>query len=474
VSDPAAHVDLPQSADAERSVLGAILVENDHLDDIADILRPDDFYQPRHQAIFRTMLDMAEESQPIDVLTLADRHEASGELEAVGGPVYLSQLLDDIPRLINARHYARMVRDRSVRRQLVKTANDLVTDACSREGDIESVLGDAERKIFAIAEQRMSTGFRPVKELLADSLDVIEERQASGQSLTGVPSGFADFDELTSGMQKGDLLILAARPSMGKTALALTAAQNAAVRHGHKVAIFSLEMSSLQLAMRMLFSEARVDAQKMRRGKLSDHHWAKLIKAYQRLNSAPIFMDDTTSITPTEMRAKARRMKADQGLDLVIVDYLQLVGSSGRSENRQQEISAISRSMKEMARELEVPVLALSQLSRAPDQRTGDHRPHLSDLRESGSLEQDADVVSFIFREEVYLTRAGKDPGDKAGVAELIIAKQRNGPTDTVKLAFIREWTRFENLERAHAGAAPTPEEPAAAEETAPGDAAPF
>jgi len=432
VSDPALHVELPQSDDAERSVLGAVLVDNRHLDDIADAVAADDFYRSSHQTIYRAMLDMSERSDPIDVLTLADRLSHEGALEVAGGPLYLSQLMDGIPRLINVRHYARIVRDRSVRRQLVRTASELVSEATLGEGDTEQLLGEAERRIFAIAERRMSPGFETIRDLMAQSLDLIEERQASGETITGVPSGFLGLDELTSGFQGGDLVILAARPSMGKTALALSVAQNAAVRHGKRVAIFSIEMSALQLALRMLFSEARVDAQKMRRGRLSDHHWAKLIKAYKRLNDAPIFMDDTTGITVTEMRAKARRLVADQGLDLIIVDYLQLIGSSGRVENRQQEISAISRSLKEMARELGVPVLALSQLSRAPDQRTGDHRPHLSDLRESGSLEQDADVVAFIYREEVYL------------------AKQRNGTVATVRLAFIKEWTRFENLELAH------------------------
>lgn len=455
MADPLVHVELPQSDEAERSVLGAVLVDNAHLDLVADTLRPDDYYRAAHRAIFEAMLEMSDASEPIDVLTLANRLKQSGKLESVGGPLYLSQLMDGIPRLVNVRHYARIVRDRSVRRQLVRTANELVADATAGEGDVERVLGEAERKIFAIAEQRMSAGFATMKALLGQSLDLIEARQAAESHVTGVPTGFSQLDELTSGLQAGDLVILAARPSMGKTAWALCAAQNAAIRHGKKVAVFSLEMASIQLALRMLFSEARVDMQKMRRGVLSDHHWSKLIKAYKRLSDAPVFLDDQTGITVTEMRAKARRLASERGLDMIVVDYLQLIASAGRSENRQQEISAISRSLKEMARELNVPVLALSQLSRAPDQRTGDHRPHLSDLRESGSLEQDADVVAFIYREEVYLIREGKEPGDKEGLAELIVAKQRNGPVDTVRLAFIKEWTRFENLQRkAPAGAA--------------------
>lgn len=449
------HVELPQADEAEKSVLGAILVDNAHLDDVADLLAADDFYRTAHQRIFRAMVELADASQPIDLITLHDRQQADPTFEAAGGVAYLSQLMDGIPKLINVRHYARIVHERSVRRQLVKAANELVSEATSSEGDVEQLLGDAERRIFAIAEQRMSPGFRTMKELLEQSFDAIEERQKAGGSVTGVPTGFERLDELTSGLQAGDLVLLAARPSMGKTALALTVAQNAAIRSEQKVAIFSLEMAAVQLAMRLLFSEARVDAQLMRRGRLTERHWAKLAQAFTRLASASIFMDDSTGVSTTEMRAKARRLKADRGLDLIIVDYLQLMGSGGRHENRQQEISAISRSLKEMARELNVPVLALSQLSRAPDQRTGDHRPHLSDLRESGSLEQDADVVAFIFREEVYKLREGKDPGDTRGLAEIIVAKQRNGPTDTVRLAFIKEWTRFENLQRDEAGALP-------------------
>jgi replicative DNA helicase len=469
------HFELPQSDEAERSVLGAVLVDNESLDEIVGLLRCEDFYRSAHQSIFTAMAEMSDENQPIDVLTLSDRLRSMGKLEEVGGPVYVSQLMDGIPRLVNVPFYAKIVRDRSVRRQLVRTANELVGEATSGEGDVEQVLGEAEKKIFAIAEQRMSLEFAEIGGLLQKSLDLIEERQKAGTNITGVPTGFANLDDLTSGLQGGDLIILAARPSMGKTAWALSAAQNAAVRHGKKVAIFSLEMSSVSLAMRMLFSEARVDAQKMRNGKLSDHHWSKLVKAFQRLEKAQIFMDDTGGITVSEMRAKARRLVASQGLDLLIVDYLQLMTGSGRAENRQQEISAISRSLKEMARELNVPVLALSQLSRAVEQRTGDHRPHLSDLRESGSLEQDADIVAFIYREEVYLLREGKEAGDKEGVAEIIVAKQRNGPVDTVKLAFIKQWTRFENLERPGGGGAhaPPPELQAAAP-PAEEDRAPF
>lgn len=451
------HVELPQSDEAERSVLGAILVDNAKLHEVADLLRAEDFYRPVHQCIFRSMVEMVDASLPVDLLTLSERHAADGALDAAGGASYLSRLMDGIPRMVNVRHYAAIVRERSIRRQLVKTANDLAVEAQLGETDVTHVLGQAEQRLFALAGQRNSQGFASMKELLARSLDDIEKRQAAGVAVNGVPTGFVELDELTSGLQPGDLIILAARPSMGKTSLALSIAQNAAIRHDKKIAIFSLEMSSVQLAMRVLCSEARVDAQRMRRGQLGDHHWAKLVAAYGRLAGAPVYIDETSGIAVTEMRAKCRRLAAEKGLDLVIVDYLQLMGSAGRSENRQQEISTISRSLKEMARELSVPVLALSQLSRAPDQRQGDHRPMLSDLRESGSLEQDADVVAFIFREEIYRIREGKDAGDKKGIAEIIVEKQRNGPTATVKLAYIREYTRFENLQREGEAPGPAP-----------------
>jgi len=461
--------------DAEKSVLGAVIVDNARLDDVAELLRPEDFYRSPHQRIYRHMLALAAEGRPIDLITLHDRLEADGGLEAIGGASYLAQLLDGVPRLINARHHAEIVLERSVRRQLIRTSGEIAAEAAAGELTLEQLLGDAERRVFAIAEQRMSPGFQPLSVLLEHTMAAIEARQEADSPITGVPTGFERFDELTSGLQSGDLIILAARPSMGKTAWALTAAQNAAIRHGRKVAIFSLEMSAQQLVMRMLFSEARVDSQLMRRGRLTERHWSRLADAFHRLAKAPIFMDDATGTTPAEMRAKCRRLQADQGLDLVIVDYLQLMTAGGRSENRQQEISAISRSLKGMGRELGVPVLALSQLSRAPDQRTGDHRPHLSDLRESGSLEQDADVVAFIFRPEVYAIRAGKDPGDEKGLAEVIVAKQRNGPTDSVKLAFVKQWTRFENWQRDEAAGPPAPTESVyEAEEAEVDDRAPF
>ncbi|MEM7248548.1 MAG: replicative DNA helicase, partial [Acidobacteriota bacterium] len=347
-------VELPQSDDAEKSVLGAILVDNRHLAEIGDVLGTDDFYRPAHQAVFQAMVEMDNRGRPIDVLTLAEELKERGQLETIGGPMYVSQLMDGIPHLINVKHYAGIVRDHSIRRQLVKAASEVLNQAATTDGNVEEVLDKAEQGILAIGEKRAAAGFTSINELLAQSLDLIEERQKSDSHITGIPTGFDDFDDMTSGLQRGDLIVVAARPSMGKTALALTAAQNAAVRFGAKVAVFSLEMSSVQLALRMLFSEARVDMQKMRRGNLSDHHWNKLIKAYKRLDSAPIYLDDTAGSTVMAMRSKARRLKAEVGLDLIVVDYLQLMsGGGGKSENRQQEISAISRGLKEMGRELD-------------------------------------------------------------------------------------------------------------------------
>jgi replicative DNA helicase len=441
------HLELPQSDEAERSVLGAILVDGQYLDQVSDMLRPEDFYRPAHQRLFRSMIEMAAEGMPIDPLTLAERHGADGVLDAVGGAAYISRLLDGIPRLVNARHYAEIVRTASIRRQLVRTANDLSMDAALGEQDVDLMLGQAQRRLSDLGLRRQQKGPMAMKSILEQSLDEIEKRQGLDSSITGVASGFTKLDELTSGWQKGELIILAARPSIGKTALALSMAQNAAVRHGRKVLLFSLEMAATQLAMRMLCSEARVDSQKVRRGQLTDLHWSKIMRAFTRLAEAPIFVDETPAITLTEMRAKCRRLAADQGIDMVIIDYIGLMGTTERSENRQQEMSTLSRGLKNLALDLQVPVMALSQLSRAPEQRQGDHRPMLSDLRESGSLEQDADVVMFIYREEVYKKREGKDPGDKKGVAEIIVGKQRNGPTDTVKLAYIQQWTRFENYQ---------------------------
>jgi replicative DNA helicase len=387
------------------------------------------------------MAALAERSQPIDLVTLKDELVRGSALESVGGAAYLASLVDGIPRIINVEHWSRIIKEKSVLRSLIHAGNRIVQSAFEAEEEAAVILDRAEKSIFDIAERRVRAGFVGLREVVKESFRTIDQLSQSKEMVTGLPTGFVDLDERTSGLQKGDLVIVAARPAMGKTSLCLNIAQHASLRAGETVGIFSLEMSKEQLVLRMLCADARIDAHRLRTGKLNEKDWARLAKAYAELASSRIFIDDSAMLTPLEMRAKSRRLKAEHGLGLLVVDYLQLVTGAGRTENRQQEISSISRSLKGLAKELAVPVLALSQLSRAPEART-DKRPQLSDLRESGALEQDADVVMFIYREEEY-----KPSDENRGIAELIIGKQRNGPTGMIKLAFIKEFTRFENLE---------------------------
>lgn len=432
---------LPQNVDAERTVLGAILVNDTAFNSAAEILGRDDFYKEAHRRIFEAMSALAERSQPIDLVTLKDELVRSASLEAVGGAAYLGGLLDGIPRLTNVETWSRLIKEKAVLRNLIHASNRIAQSAYEAEEDAAAVLDKAERTIFEIAEKRIRAGFASIRDIVKESFRTIDQLSHSKDRITGVPTGFVDLDEKTSGLQKGDLVIVAARPAMGKTSFCLNVAHHASAKAGECVGVFSLEMSKEQLVLRLLTGDARVDAHRLRTGALQEKDWARLAKAYADLSTSKIFIDDSASLTPLEMRAKCRRLKAEHGLGLVIVDYLQLVALGGRVENRQQEIAAISRSLKGLAKELAVPVIALSQLSRAPEART-DRRPQLSDLRESGALEQDADVVMMIYREEEY-----KPSDENRGVAEIIIAKQRNGPTGTVRLAFIKEYTRFENLQ---------------------------
>ncbi len=432
---------LPHNAEAERTVLGAILVDDQAFNSAAEILGRDDFYRDAHRRIFEAMAALAERSQPIDLVTLKDELARRSALEAVGGAAYLAGLLDGVPRITSVEHWSRLIKEKAVLRNLIHAGNRIV-HSCFEAGDEAAVLLDqAEKAIFDIAEHRIRAGFVGIAEIVKESFRTIDQLSQSKDVVTGLPTGFADIDEMTSGLQKGDLVIVAARPAMGKTSFCLNVAQHVALRVGETVGLFSLEMSKEQLALRMLCADARVDAHRLRTGKLNEKDWARLAKAYTDLSQSKLFIDDSATISPLEMRAKCRRLKAEHGLGLIVVDYLQLVTSAGRSENRQQEMSAISRSMKGLAKELAVPVVALSQLSRAPEART-DRRPQLSDLRESGAIEQDADIVMFIYREEEY-----KPTDENRGIAEIIIGKQRNGPTGSRKLAFIKEFTRFENLE---------------------------
>ncbi|HEY1403134.1 MAG TPA: replicative DNA helicase, partial [Pyrinomonadaceae bacterium] len=433
---------LPHSADAERAILGAIILDNGLVNQAIELLRPDDFYVRAHQHLFRAMISMSERGAEINPILLGEELRRDGALEQVGGIAFISELTYGLPHFTNLAHYAKVVKDKSMLRQLVKVANKITSEALEEEDEATLILDHAEQMIFALADERTRQGFAHVKPVADGILEKIQELGGRGSVLTGLTTGFAELDKLTSGLQPSDLIIVAARPSMGKTSLCLTLAQNAAIQANAVVGVFSLEMSKESLVMRMLCSEGHVDAHRFRSGFLSRDEWARLAGALGTLSETKIFIDDTPGISVLEMRAKARRLAAEQKrLDLIIVDYLQLMsGSSRRSESRQQEVSQISRELKGLAKELNVPLVALSQLSRAPEART-DHRPQLSDLRESGAIEQDADVVAFIYREEQY-----NRTEENAGIAEVIVAKQRNGPTDTVQLAFLKEFTRFENM----------------------------
>lgn len=421
-------------------MLGAILIQNDAYNLAAELLVPEDFYRDAHRRIFDKIIALSERGAAVDFVTLKEELARAGDLDAVGGPAYVASLVDGVPRATNVEHYAKIVKEKSVLRNLISAANTIVVDAYEADQDAAEILDRAEQSIFRIAEGRIRSGFVSLYDIAQDSVEAIQKAHEEKQLITGVPTGFEELDNLTSGFQKGDLIIVAARPSMGKTSLALNIAQHVGTKVKKTVGVFSLEMSKEQLFLRMLSSEAQIDGHRLRTGFLRTDDWEMLTHALGVLGEAKVFIDDTPSIGVLEMRAKARRLAAEHGLHLLVIDYIQLMQGRGRFDNRTQELGAISRSLKGLAKELSVPVVVLSQLSRAPEARS-DHRPLLSDLRESGALEQDADVVLLIYREDAYNREA-----ETQGVAEIIIAKQRNGPTDTVKLAFIRERTRFENL----------------------------
>ena len=433
---------LPHNLEAERSILGAILIRNDAFNVAAEVIDSEDFFRSAHARVFDKMVDLNERGEAIDLVTLRDELGRCGELEAVGGPAYIASLADGIPRSTNVGHYARIVKERATLRNLITAANRIEAEARAAREEAAVVLDRAEQSIFAIAEGRIRAGFVPLGELAWNSFDTIEKLQTVRSAVTGVPTGFADIDEKTAGLQPADLVIVAARPSMGKTAFALNVAGHVGSSAGRTVGVFSMEMSKEQLFLRMLMSAAQIDSQRFRSGRLTASDYGRMSEAITALSATRVHIDDTPSLGVLEMRAKARRLQAEHGLDLLVIDYLQLMHGRGRFENRNQEIAAISRSLKALAKELEVPVMALSQLSRAPETRS-DRRPQLSDLRESGALEQDADVVLFIFREEVY-----EETPENENLAEVIIGKQRNGPTGSIRLAFLKQQTRFESLSR--------------------------
>jgi replicative DNA helicase len=435
---------LPNSAEAERAILGAVLLDNGLISHAIELLKPEDFYIPSHRRVFLAMIALFERGSEINPILIGEELRRDGALESVGGVTFITNLTYGLPHFANIGHYAKLVRDNSLLRQLVKAANKITSEALEAEDEAQVILDHAEQAIFALADERTRQGFAHVKPVADQLLEKVQEMAGRSAMLTGLTTGFNELDTMTSGLQPSDLIIVAARPSMGKTSMCLTIAQNAAIHAQAVVGVFSLEMSKESLVMRMLCSEGHVDAHRFRTGFLSRDEWGRLAGALGRLAETKIFIDDTPGISVLEMRAKARRLAAEQKkLDLIIVDYLQLMsGSARRAESRQQEVSQISRELKALAKELNVPLIALSQLSRAPESRT-DHRPQLADLRESGAIEQDADVVAFIYREEQY-----NRTEENAGLAEIIVAKQRNGPTGTIKLAFLKEFTRFENMWR--------------------------
>lgn len=431
----------PQNNEAEQSVLGAVFLSKEALITAIEILRPEDFYKTAHQRIFQTMLDLYEKGEPVDLVTVTAELQDHKLLDDVGGVAYLTALAGSVPTAANVEYYARIVEEKSLLRRLILTATKIANEGYSREDEVGAIIADAEKYIMEIAQNRNSGGFIPIRDALLETYERIEFLSQRRGDVTGIPSGYVDLDKMTAGFQRSDLIILAARPSVGKTAFALNVAQNVAARAGETVAIFSLEMSASQLVQRMICAEGNLDASKMRSGRLEEDDWQKLTMAIGTLAKAPIYIDDSPAVTVQDIRAKCRRLQAERGLGMILIDYLQLIHGRGKGDNRQQEVSEISRTLKGIARELNVPVIALSQLSRSVEQRQ-DKRPMMSDIRESGSIEQDADIVAFLYRDDYY----DKETENK-NVIEVIIAKQRNGPTGTVELAFLKEFNKFVSLD---------------------------
>jgi replicative DNA helicase len=432
----------PHNLDAEQSVLGSMLLDKEAVAAASEVLQGEDFYSDAHKEIYEAILDTYDQGKPVDLVTLAEALRQRGSLEAVGGGTYISDLSMSVPSTANVRYYIRIIEEKSILRKLISASNEIIKESYEASEDLDIIIDHAEKKIFDISQKKNKQSFESIKTILLETYSKIEEMSKNKGRITGVPTGFRDFDMRTSGLNPSDFVLIAARPSMGKTSFAMNIAQNAAVRYKVPVAIFSLEMAKDQLAQRMLSSEANVELQKVRTGDLSEEDWIKLVNAATPLSQAPIFIDDTPGVTAMEVRSKARRLKMEHNLGLIVIDYLQLMSGRGKTESRQQEVSEISRSLKALARELQVPVVALSQLSRGPEARQ-DHRPMLSDLRESGAIEQDADLVVFLYRDEYY-----NPDTEKKNIAEAIIAKQRNGPTGTVELVWLGQYTKFASYER--------------------------
>lgn len=432
----------PHNIEAEQSVLGGILIENAALNKVVEIINPDDFYRDAHRKIFNALVDLSEKDEPADLITTTNQLRKKDQLDAVGGASYLVSLIDSVPTAANIEYYARIVKEKAILRKLIETSTEIITQSYQDRSDVEVFLDEAEKAIFEISERRVKPSFYSIRDIVKDSLDTIAKLYEKKELITGVPSGFKDLDHKTAGFQPSDLIIVAGRPSMGKTAFCLNVSQYAAIERKIPIAIFSLEMSKEQLVIRMLCSQAQVEGTRLRTGFLSESDWPKLTLAAGTLYEAPIFIDDTAALSALELRAKARRLKAEQNIGMVLIDYLQLMKGRSRIENRQQEISEISRSLKALAKELSIPVIAVSQLSRKTEERQG-NRPQLSDLRESGAIEQDADLILFIYRDEIY-NRQEDNPNK--GMAEVIIGKQRNGPIGKVDLAYLDKFTTFRDL----------------------------
>ena len=432
----------PFSLEAEQAVLGAMFLEREAVLVASEYLKEEDFYREAHKIIYKSMLDLEDEGRPVDLVTLTENLRKQGKLDEVGGISYLTGLAESVPTAANVEYYANIVKEKAILRQLIREATGIIKNSYEGGHDAVTILDSAEQSIMRIAQNRSAVGFTPIKEIISGTYDRLEYLYSNKGVVTGIPTGFKDLDQLTSGLQFSDLFIVAARPSMGKTTFALNIAQYVALETKTPVAIFSMEMSREQLIQRMLSSEAAVDGQKLRTGFLDEEDWLRIITAMAKLSEAPIYIDDTPGLTAMDIRAKARRLVQEKGKILIMIDYLQLMDSRRASESRQQEISEISRSLKSLARELNVPVLVLSQLSRAVEQRQ-DKRPVLSDLRESGAIEQDADVVAFIYRDEYY-----NPDTEKKGITDIIVGKQRNGPTGNIQLAFLKDFVRFRDISR--------------------------
>jgi len=430
----------PHSIEAEQAVLGAVLLDREAIISASEFVNPEDFYKDSHREVYRAAVELFDRGEPVDLVTLSEQLRQKNLLEAVGGMAFLTDLSSSVPTIANAAHYAKIIYGKSLLRKLIRACGEISEKSFEAAEDVEEIIEYAEKNIFDISQKRAFTGFVPLKEVLVSSFNKIEELYNNKGATTGISTGFRDIDTKTSGLQKSDLILVAARPSMGKTSLALNIAQHAALLQKVPVAIFSLEMSREQLVNRMICAEANIDSHSMRTGNLSEDDWPKLAASVNRLSKANIYIDDTPGITVAEMRSKCRRLKLERGLELILIDYLQLMQGSSRVESRQQEISEISRSLKALAREMDCPVLAMSQLSRAPEMRS-EHKPMLSDLRESGAIEQDADVVMFIYRDEYY-----HPDTEKKGIAEIILAKQRNGPTGVVELVWLDKFTKFADM----------------------------